>query len=145
MNEMTIGRHWLCYLPIWFLGIISVLLVVFGSGKVMWLGWFLIATDVLGYLTIKSYKWTSKEGEILIEYGVLPWQKNYIRIPASGVFGSSVKRDFLGWALDYGTITLNSLNGSSSRIKGYHMKGAVGFMEHLTGEKFPFRSSELES
>lgn len=145
MNEMTIKKHWLCYLPIWYLGIISTLIIVFGSGKWVWLGWFLAATDVLGYLTINSYKWTAKNGEILIEYGVLPWQKNYTRVPAGGVFGSTVKRGMLGHYLDYGTISINALGGSSSPIKAANMKGAVKFMEHITNRNHTFTSSSLES
>lgn len=145
MTEMKIGKHWLCYTPIWFIAIISIILLIFGDGKVFWIGWILIVFDILGYLTIKNYKWIAKDGEILIESGVLPWQKNYIRIPMAGAFGSSVKRGFFGWFLDYGTITLNAFGGSSSPIKARNMKGAIAFMEHITGEKHPYRSSALES
>lgn len=141
MVEMKIGKHWLCYTPVWFITIISIMLLIFGNGNVYLFGWILLGFNILGYFTIKSYKWIAKDGEILIESGVLPWQKSYIRIPVARVLGMTVDRGgFFGWFLNYGTITLNALDGSSSPIIGKHMKGAVAFMEHITGGDHPDRS-----
>lgn len=145
MKELQIKKHWLCYTPVWIIAAISTLMMILGEGFLFWLGCILVVNSILGYLTISNYKWTAKEGELLIESGVLPWQKNYIRVPAAGVFGATVKRDMAGWFLDYGTITINSLGGSSSPIRGTHMKGAVAFMEQITGKDHPYKSSALES
>ncbi len=145
MQEMRLGKHWLCYAPVWFIAIICVLLIVFGTGKVAIFGWILVVFDVLGFLTIRNYKWTLRSGELIIESGVLPWQKGYIRVPAGSLYGITVKRGFFGWFLDYGTITVNTFGGSSSTIVGKHMKGAQRFMENFNGVQNAKRPSALEA
>ncbi|MBD3582642.1 YdbT family protein [Flavobacterium selenitireducens] len=142
---MNLKRHWLCYAPVWFLAIICILLISFGTGKVLILGWLLGSCVILGYFTIRSYKWTVKQGELIVESGVLPWQKNYIRIPAGSLYGITVKRGMFGWLMDYGTITVNVLGGSSSTIVGHNMKGAQKFMEEFNGVQNATRPSALES
>ncbi|RZJ65445.1 MAG: PH domain-containing protein [Flavobacterium sp.] len=145
MLEMKLGKHWLCYAPVWFIAIICTLLIGFGTGKVAMLGWILFGFDILGYLSIRNYKWTVTNGELVVESGVLPWQKTYTKIPAGSLYGITVTRGFLGWFLDYGTITVNVLGGSSSKIIGRHMKGAQRFMESFNGVQTGIRPSSLEN
>ncbi|RZJ69605.1 PH domain-containing protein [Flavobacterium sp.] len=144
MPDMKLRKHWLCYAPVWFIAIICILLIVFGTGKIAIFGWILLSFDFLGYFTIKNYTWTLTGNELIIQSGVLPWQKNYIRVPAAGLFGATVKRGFFGWFLDYGTITINSIGGASSKIEGKHMKGAVAFMENIGSRGNHFATTSLE-
>ncbi len=130
-EKLVYKKSWVAYVPYTIIFLLALSLFPYHGFFSKICGILLLVPVIMRILRIATVTWTLSEEAILIESGLLPWQKHEHYIAIYDIYECLTHTGFLGHFLNYGDVAVRKNDGTNSAYTGTKLNGAQDLSQRI--------------